>query len=314
MTTPTEPDPIPDPPKQAIEPSSGAGGESLEHTRMTLGEHLDELRVRLIRSVIAIVVVFAATWLDHKQVGDWMLWPYYQARDNLEEFLVDHFKQRVESNADEDWSDYFKTADPKGPDDLVDRRRIPETPRGDGAGIGFFFYLRFCFYFSLFISGPFILYQMWKFVAAGLYRHEKKVVHHYFPLSIGLFIAGILFGFFLIVPNGLYFLAKMSVAQIMYWESLDTYRTFLTSMTLAVGAVFQLPVVMLVLTRLGIVQAKQYRRYRAHTILGALVMSALITPPDVVTQMLMAGPVFVLYEIGHLMALVAERRAKTASS
>jgi Tat protein translocase TatC len=281
---------------------------------MTLGEHLEELRTRVIRSAVALLVVFGLSWAAHKQIAAWMLWPYDQARSGLEEYLVEHYRGRLAAEPKLEWSEYFKTPDPAGPADLLDSRRVPETPRGDGAGVGFLFYMRFCFYFSLFIAGPYVLFQMWQFVAAGLYQREKRVVHRYLPLSLGLFLAGVLFGFFLIVPNGLYFLAVMSVDQIQYWESLETYRTFLTGLTLAVGVVFQLPVLMLVLTRLGLVQARQYARFRAYTILGALVLSALITPPDVVTQLLMAVPIMVLYEIGHLMARYVERRESVASA
>ena len=86
---------------------------------------------------------------------------------------------------------------------------------------------------ALFIAGPFVLWQIWQFVAAGLYKQERSVVFRYFPFSAMLFVGGAVFGYFMMVPYALFFLARMTLGQIHYWESIDNYWSFLTSLTLA---------------------------------------------------------------------------------
>ena len=158
--------------------------------------------------------------------------------------------------------------------------------------------MKMCFYYSLFFGGPYLLWEMWQFVAAGLYRHEKKVVHSYFPTSVGLFVGGVLFGYFVMVPQALYFLARMTLTEIQYFESIGNYWTFLISLTIALGLVFQLPLIMVALAKLDLVPPKTFGKYRGHMVIGALLMSALITPPDPFTQMMMAIPIVILYETG----------------
>jgi sec-independent protein translocase protein TatC len=282
--------------------------ESLEHTRMTLGEHLDELRRRLLRGILSLLIVFCVSWVFHEEIAGWLFHPYNFARARLEPDLVDAFKKRLAADPALEWADYFERPDPQGPQDLRDNRRVPETPRGDGAGTGFLFYMRFCFYFSLFVAGPYMLWQAWQFIAAGLYKRERRVVYGYLPMSLALFVGGVLFGFFVLAPYGLYFLARQSIEQIQYWESLDTYSTFLLSMTLATGLIFQLPVVMLAISRVGLVHPSLYSKYRAHMIVAVVIVAAVITPPDVISQVLMAVPMLVLYEVGALLSRIAVRK------
>ncbi len=302
--------------KSKAEGAATKDEESLEHTRMTLGEHLEELRSRLVHSVVALVVVFVAAWFAREQIADWLLWPYSWARTRLEVHVYTHFKEELAADPSLDWKEYFTRVDPEGPRDLRDNRRVPETPRGDGSATGFLFYMRFCFYFSLFIAGPYMLWQMWLFIAAGLYKRERRIVYGFLPLSLGLFIGGVLFGFLAILPNALFILASMSIDQIQYWESMDNYSAFLTSLTLATGLVFQLPVVMIVLASVGLVQPSAYSKYRPHAVVGVVIVAGIATPPDVVSQILMAVPMLVLYEVGHLLArwTVKKQAAKRAAA
>lgn len=283
--------------------------ERLEQSRMTLGEHLEELRTRLIRSAVALLVTFGIGWGFHERLLDVVVFPYERAAAWLDEDLVDIYSERVASG-DADWDEYFTTRDPTTRE-LRPEKRVPELMRGDASSTGFLVYMRVCLYFALFVAGPIVLWQLWQFVAAGLYSHERRVVHRYFPASVGLFLGGVVFGYALMVPYALYFLARMSLTQIQYWETIDNYFTFLTSLTLALGAVFQLPLVMLVLSKIGLVEPATYALYRSHTIIGTLVVAAALTPPDPFTQMLMAIPMILLYELGYRMARVAARRART---
>ena len=288
-------------------PSMTADADSLEQSRMTLGEHLDELRVRLIRSTIAIAVTFAVGWSWHEVLAEVALEPYGRARVWLEVELVEAFDQKLAADPELTWDKYFTSADPESRE-LLPHLRIPEKPRGDAAGTGFFFYMRICFYFALFVGGPVVLWQMWQFVAAGLYANEKRALNRYFPFSAVLFLSGVVFGYFLMVPYALFFLARMSLTQVTYWQTIDNYLTFLTSLTLALGVVFQLPVIMLALTKVGLVEPKLFSKYRGHFIVGALVVAALLTPPDPFTQMLMGVPIIILYELGAVLARIAYKK------
>ena len=285
---------------------AAAQGESLEQSRMTLGEHLEELRIRLIRSAIGLLIAFGVGWAFHTELAELVFEPYERSAAWLDEDLERIYGEKVASG-EHTWDEFFTSADPATRELRLDKQ-IPELMRGDAASSGFFFYMRICFYFALFFGGPYLLWQLWQFVAAGLYPKEKAVVNRYFPLSTGLFLGGVVFGYLMMVPYALYFLARMSLTQIQYWETVDNYFSFLTSLTLALGAVFQLPVVMLVLAKVGLVEPKKYSKYRGHCIIGALVVAAMLTPPDPFTQMLMALPIVLLYELGHVLARLAVKR------
>ena len=272
-------------------------------SRMTLGEHLEELRSRLIKSTIALVVAFAVAWTYHERLGEVIFEPYERATVWLEASLLEKLTVDVESGA-EPWQEVFTTNDP-ATRELLGKWQIHERPKGDAASTGVFFYIRICVYFALFFSGPYLLWHLWQFVAAGLYDHEKNTFIRYFPVSGLLFLAGAVFGYLVLVPYALFFLADFSIKDIEYYESINTYLSFMTSLTIALGAVFQMPLIMVALARLGIVHPRQYARYRPHCIVGSLIVAALLTPPDPFTQMMMAGPMVVLYEIGHLASRLA---------
>ena len=274
--------------------------DPIEQTRMSLAEHLDELRTRVMRSVIAIAIAFAIGWGFHRTLAGWVFQPYDRAAGMLNAELEERFDERVKADPSR-WEEYFTSPD-EAVREVRPELKIPELMRGDAASQGFFFYMRVCFMFALFFGGPVLLWEMWQFIAAGLYPREKKMTLRYFPMSVLLFVSGVLFGYFMMVPYALFFLARMTLEQIQYWESVENYWSFLVSLTLALGVVFQLPVVMLGLARLGIVEPKAFSKYRGHFVIGALVMAAVLTPPDPFTQMLMAVPMVVLYELGNLMA------------
>ena len=292
--------------------------DEIEDSRMTLGEHLEELRTRLVRSAITIAVCFAVAWFFRVELTSVAYRPHDISTRRLQAYKLDFVLDELEGDSaldplewftPESWDAYEASKD-SGELEFVAAKAIVESVRSDNPGGVFFLWMKVCFYFALFVGGPVLLWQMWQFVAAGLYRRERSVIYTYFPASVGLFVVGVLFGYFVMVPNALYFLAKMHVQQeeFTYWQSADIYWHFLTSLTLALGAVFQLPVVMLALARIDIVQPKTFARYRAHMIVGSLAVGALFTPPDIVTQMMMAIPIALLYEIGVHVSRVASKR------
>lgn len=274
--------------------------DPLEKSRMTLGEHLDELRSRLIKATLALLIVFVGTWVFRQEIAAIVLRPLEQTVTWLNEDLVEINQQRLEDDPELERSDL--------------RKPISSMPRGDAAGSGFFFYIKCCFYFSLFIGGPFVLWQLWQFIAAGLYQQEQRMVRRLFPFSLLLFFSGVTFGYFMLVPYGQYFLVRMGLEQVEYYPEIGVYFAFLTSLSLALGAVFQLPILMLALARLELVGPGFYSKYRGHFIVISLLTAAMLTPPDPYTQMLMAIPMVILYELGNVLARLSLRRSRAGRS
>ena len=193
---------------------------------------------------------------------------------------------------------------------------LPRTLKALGGLEDFWTFMAATMLFALILAGPVVLWQAWAFVAAGLYRHERSVVMRYLPLSLGLFTAGVSFGYFVVVPMGLYFLI-----QLMYWAkvtsmmSVGLYFSFLLTLTLALGVVFQLPLVMLAVQKIGLVSHDALRKNWRYIVRGFFTLSAMITPPDPFTQLLMAGPMVVLYIVGLVLTGRSARRmaAETAA-
>ena len=282
---------------------SGKHEDEVDASRMGLGEHLAELRTRLLRSGLVVLVVFIGLYTVRHQVLEMLLGPQQVAtrmlRAEMEEGLAETYQARIAAgetvNADADfvegWPERWELREDRGPQaELL-------FVEADG---GFFLRVRVCFWLALGVAGPYLLWEMWGFVAAGLYRREKKVAYSYFPVSVVLFAGGLAFGYFVLIPYALYFLNldRLWDTVGVYEVRVDRYLDFLKGLCLALGFVFQLPVVMVALSRLGLVSPETYGKYRKHTIVGALLVSAVLTPPDPITQVMMAGPIIVLYEIG----------------
>jgi sec-independent protein translocase protein TatC len=284
--------------------------DSLEHTRMTLGEHLEELRKRVFRSVLAVAIAFGLAWWQQDAIQSWVVSPWVQTVERINADLVQKAEATLLEQPEMKRSELFETDDP------TDRRlRDRIDPRLNAFAIGdmFFFALSISIYVALFAAGPFVLWQLWQFVAAGLYRHEKRLVRLYFPFSVVLFLSGVAFAFYLVVPVGMYSLGTtLSPDKARMMPGLEKYFGFLSTMCLAMGFVFQLPIVMIFLSRIGIVEPRTYSKYRAHFLVGALFLAAFLTPgPDFYSQILMTIPMLALYEIGALIARFTARPRRT---
>lgn len=153
--------------------------------------------------------------------------------------------------------------------------------------------------FALMIASPVVLYQAWAFIAAGLYERERRVVYKVLPFSLALMIAGVCFCYFVMVPFGFYFLATM-----MDWElvgpmfTVALYFKFLFTLTVALALVFQLPLVMVALQKIGILRFATMAKNWRWVVMGMFVLSAILTPPDPVTQSLMVAPMLCLFLLG----------------
>ena len=160
------------------------------------------------------------------------------------------------------------------------------------------------------IALPVVLYQVWAFVAPGLYRHEQKLALPLIVSSSLLFLAGMAFCYFVVFKTIFSFIASFAPQSITPAPDIEAYLTFVMTMFLAFGITFEVPVAVVLLVRMGIVTIKQLSEARGYVIVGAFVIAAVVTPPDVVSQFLLAVPLCILYEIGLLVARGIKPRSK----
>ena len=287
--------------------------EDFEHTRMTLGEHLSELRTRLFKGVIGVAIAFALAWSQYEVISDVVMQPFYESAEMMNVHFAEVFTAKVETGGAEVFK-YFDVEQPSYQADDPTTWELRGEYKADtrlsvfGPTESFTFLLRVCLYFALFIGGPYLLWQLWQFLAAGLYPGERKAAMRYFPYSVALFIVGVLFGYYVMVPYAMYFLGialDTDILQAQY--RLSDYFSLLTALSLALAVVFQLPVVMTFATRLGLLEPAQLVKSRPYVIVGSFVLSAILTPPDPITQCMMAIPIMLLFEIGLISSKLCAR-------
>ncbi|MCP4347440.1 MAG: twin-arginine translocase subunit TatC [Desulfobacterales bacterium] len=191
---------------------------------------------------------------------------------------------------------------------------ILKSPLGDTEFIttaiqeGFFTYLKVALLTGLLTGAPVILYQFWMFVAPGLYNKERRLLAPIVALSSFFFVGGALFGYFVVFPFGFKFLLSVTPSTIIPRLSMKEYLNFSSKLLLAFGLVFELPLVITFMAKLGIVSVDFLKKNRKYAILLFFVGSALLTPPDVVTQVMMALPLMLLYEISIIGARIFGRK------
>ncbi len=233
-----------------------------EEQSFTVGEHLEELRTRVILCMVAILACFAVCWVFKTDI-----------------LLI---ASRPHSLTMQDLG-------------------LPATLKVLSYQEGFFAYLKLCIISAMFLAYPFLIYQAWGFVGVGLYPNERRYVKIFLPISFVAFITGSLFGYFFLIPLCLYFLLNILGSAIEPIITMSQYITLVFLLTLALGIVFQIPLVMLLLARIGVCNAEDYARYRKHILLGIFVLAAIITPPDPFSQLSTAIPMLGLYELGILL-------------
>ncbi len=239
--------------------SETADAHAPEETRMALWEHLDELRGAIIRSLLAIGLGLCATYA---YAGRIMLF--------LEKPLLDVL--------------------PK------DQAKLYFT----GVADKFVIYIKVAVLASVALTAPYLLWEIWRFVAPALYRHEKKFVAPFLILGTIAFFTGLAFSYYIVVPYGYKFLIEFGAdnPQEQAIITLTDYFDLTIKMLLALGLVFELPVVMVLLGKIGIVRADFLTKYRRHAFLAISVGSAILTPsPDAFTLVLVMIPLYLLYEL-----------------
>ncbi|KPK41470.1 MAG: hypothetical protein AMJ78_05440 [Omnitrophica WOR_2 bacterium SM23_29] len=217
--------------------------------RMTLVEHLDELRRRILTSLAALFIATGISFWKVKEIVAYLARPVGQ--------LV--FISPVEA---------------------------------------FMTYLKLAFFVGLFISSPIILFQFWRFVSAGLTEREQKTFLFLFPFSVVLFLCGAAFAFFIVIPWALKFLINFAGPNVVAMLTVSKYISFITVLLLMFALVFELPVAVIFLTKIGLITPTFLKRNRKYAILLIFIVAAILTPtPDAFTQLLMAIPLVFLYEI-----------------
>ena len=172
----------------------------------------------------------------------------------------------------------------------------------------FFAPLKLAFFAAVVITTPWLLYQAWAFVAPGLYRREKRLALPLLAAAVVLFYAGCAFAYFLVLPSVFGFLAAVTPDGVAMMTDINAYLDFVLVIFLAFGASFQLPVALVVAVLLGWVTPQQLREWRGYAVVAIFVVAAVITPPDVVSQLMLAIPMVVLYEAGIIAARLLARR------
>lgn len=245
-----------------------------EDNRMSFTGHLAELRKRLIISVIAVAIGFGVAYNYSTVLYTLLARPLVSVLPKGQEYLV--FTGVVEP---------------------------------------FFIYLKAGFLGGVALASPVVLYEIWAFVAPGLYREEKKWFVSIVVFSLVLFLSGALFAYLVVFPFGFKYLLSYTTAALKPMLSMGEYFSMVTKLLIAFGVIFQLPLAILVLARLGVVTARQLVSWWRYAIVVILIVSAVLTPtPDILNQLLMAGPLAVLYVVGIIVAKIfGKKKTETAA-
>ncbi len=197
---------------------------------------------------------------------------------------------------------------------LVAGPMLAALPKGKemlatGVASPFFIPVKVTMMCALVVALPYILYQVWAFVAPGLYVHEKKLIAPLVVSSTALFMCGMAFAYFLVLPTVFKFLASFTPEGVSFAPDIAQYLDFVLTLLVAFGLAFQVPVAVVVLVRIGVISVEKLREIRPYVIVGAFVIGAIFTPPDVISQLMLAIPMWLLYELGIIVAGVLGRRA-----
>ena len=290
---------------------------------MSFGDHLDELRSRLIKALIAVGLAILAVMPFKTAVQEVIIEPYrVQWRRGFESYVQQLEKQAANGElVGEDPGVLYLQNCRKFHDAILGGtfRWTPNLPTLTGYPVPYnlfatgglediMSYMWASFVFALVIAAPVVVWQAWAFIAAGLYQRERRLFYRYFPFTMGLLIAGVLFGYFVALPFSLAFLiGMMDPTQVTAMLSIGQFLTLLFAMTGAMGLVFQLPLVMVALQKVGLVSHRAFVKNWRMTVLILFVIAAIFTPPDPVSMLLMAAPMLLLYGLGLLLTWIGRK-------
>ena len=172
----------------------------------------------------------------------------------------------------------------------------------------FIAYIKVALVSGIILAIPVIFYQLWMFLAPALYQREKKYIIPFVLFSTILFTVGALFGYFVVFPYGFKFFVSFATEDIQALPSVKQYFSFAIRLLLAFGLVFEMPIVVLFLTKIGLITPDSMKKFRKYAILCSFILSAILTPPDVATQLMMALPIIILYEVSIFLSKTMYRK------
>jgi sec-independent protein translocase protein TatC len=302
------------------EEGEGAEPEDGEGAQMSLLDHLGELRSRLTRAALAVCVGMVACYSFAAQMFDILMQPmvdvFQKQAAATAPLLTPEFYQQfgavfqkmLAANGFDhpEQMQIFMAALQKSLMAVAREGHFQYTYPAEA----FFAHIKISIVAGLFLVSPYVFAQIWGFIAPGLYSHERKWMVPMALFSGMFFTGGALFGYFQVFPYAFDFFAGFSNEGIQFVPKLNEYLSFCLKLLFAFGLVFELPLFIFFLARLGMVSSTGLRKKRKYAILFAFVLSAVLTPPDPFTQCLMAGPLIVLYEVGIWVAFFFGKREK----
>lgn len=260
-----------------------------EKGEMSFFEHIEELRKHILRSAAAIVVVGVVCFLNKDFIFNTLI---FGPRN------PDFLSYRFLCNA----SHWMGLGDKM----CVQPVKFQVITRQLGEVLMQHLYVSF--WLGVIVAFPFIFWEFWKFVRPGLHEEEQKTVRGVVGVCSALFLLGVGFGYYVIAPFSINFLAGYTVEGTDVSPTLDSYVTYMTMFTIPTGLIFEMPVVIYFLAKIGLVGPAFLRTYRRHAIVVILIIAAIITPPDVVSQTIVSIPLFILYEVSILVAARVQKR------
>lgn len=250
---------------------------------MTFLDHLEELRWHILRALSSVVVIGIVLFLFQDWLFDVVIFGpthkdflSYRVFCKMSEFLMLGDTMCLEPPL-------FRT-------------------QAIGFGEAFITSIKVSFIAGFIAAFPYIFWEFWSFVSPGLYNTEKKAARGAVFVCSGLFMLGVCFGYFIISPFAVKFLAGYTIPGVENTPTLSSLINYMIMFTAPAGLIFELPVIVYFLSKIGLVTPTDMRKYRRHAIIGILVLAAMLTPPDVVTQFLIGVPLFILYEISILVS------------
>ena len=250
--------------------------QKTEVKEMSFLEHLEELRWHIIRAVIAIAVFAIAIFV----AGD-LVFKYVILAPKEPSFFTYQFICGL--------SEALCFQPPEF--DLITRE----------LGEQFIVHLKVSAVLGLVVAFPYVFWEIWRFIKPGLYETEQKAARGIVFICSSLFLSGVLFGYFVIAPFAITFLASYNVGAVSA-PTLASYVNYMTMFTVPTGVVFELPIVVYFLSKVGLITPEFMRQYRRHAFILILILAAIITPPDVITQFLIGIPLFLLYEVSIIIS------------
>lgn len=303
----------------ASEDEDSEDGEVEEEGHMSLLDHLGELRVRLTRAFIAVAVGMVACYGFADKMFNILMEPMikvFQDRmadkpvlpigfyDDLRTALTQVLAEKGFQHTDK--IDLFVDGLQRSLMQVAQEGHFQYTYPAEA----FFSHIKISIVAGLFLVSPYVFAQIWGFIAPGLYAHERKWMVPMAIISALFFTAGGMFGYFVVFPYGFEFFASFSTEGIQFTPKLNEYLSFCLKLLFAFGFVFELPLFIFFLARMGMVSSTTLRKKRKYAILIGFVLAAILTPPDPFTQCLMAGPLIILYELGIWVAYFFGKKEK----